>query len=220
MSTLVIPNSFSPGQTAYSGLIDANFTAVATTVNGLLDNSNINPAIGIYASQIIPTTNAQATFGGAGSLTWEIPGYLTIGGSGLVVGTTIGGIVVTAQIGTTATTGVLAIGLGTAAQAGALYVTSGSLFMAAPNVSTSGTMQLSTNGLAVEGYIVPGQPGSATAAVAAIYGGTGSPNGVISAPNASLYLRFDGTAAGTTLWYYNNSGASTSGTSWAGIAMP
>ena len=217
MSTLVIPNSFSPGQTAYSGLIDANFTAVATTVNGLLDNSNINPAIGIYASQIIPTTNAQATFGGAGSLTWEIPGYLTIGGSGLLVGTTIGGIVVTCQIGTTATTGVLAIGLGNATQAGALYVTSGSLFMAAPNASgTSGTMQLSTNGLNVLGTIIPGVTGSGTPGAAGSYGGTGSPNGVVTAPNGSLFLRYDST---TTL-YVNTSGASTSGTVWTAVTVP
>ena len=63
MSVLSIPNSFAPGQLVQSALVDANFTAIATWANGNIDNTNIGAA-GIYASQIIPTSTPQATFGG------------------------------------------------------------------------------------------------------------------------------------------------------------
>lgn len=48
------------------------------------------------------------------------------------------------------------------------------------------------------------------------FSGTGVP--AFSAPNSSLFLRFDG---GTTVhWYMNTSGASTTGTTWTAIALP
>lgn len=59
---------------------------------------------------------------------------------------------------------------------------------------------LGSNSVAVGGGTAPG-----------FYSGTGAPT--FSAPNASIYLRYDGTP-GSTIFYINTSGASTSGTTW------
>ena len=48
--------------------------------------------------------------------------------------------------------------------------------------------------------------------------GVGAPT--FRAPNGALYVRFDGTAGGTTLLYINTSGASTIGTTWTAIVTP
>ena len=48
------------------------------------------------------------------------------------------------------------------------------------------------------------------------YSGTGVPT--FSAPNASIYLRYDGTTG--SRWYANTSGASTNGTTWTNLAAP
>jgi hypothetical protein len=63
-----LPYSFSPGTLIYSAQVNANFTAVANAVNSI-DNTNIG-ASGIYASNIIPASTAQATFGGSQSYTF------------------------------------------------------------------------------------------------------------------------------------------------------
>lgn len=62
MGTLTLPWTFVNGTTADATQVDANFTAVAGSVNAI-DNTNIG-ANGIYASQIIPTAPFQAEFGG------------------------------------------------------------------------------------------------------------------------------------------------------------
>ncbi len=62
MSVLNIPNTFITGTTIQAAPFNANFTAIQTAVNSI-DNTNIGAA-GIFASQLIPTTAAQATFGG------------------------------------------------------------------------------------------------------------------------------------------------------------
>jgi hypothetical protein len=72
MSLVVIPYTFNPNTLAQSAQVNANFTAIAAVLNGSIDNTNIGPA-GIYASQIIPTTTAQATFGG-GTQKYIFPG--------------------------------------------------------------------------------------------------------------------------------------------------
>ena len=47
MSAIAIPNTFTPGTTARSSQVNANFTAVTAVVNGNLDNTNlISGAIG------------------------------------------------------------------------------------------------------------------------------------------------------------------------------
>lgn len=68
------------------------------------------------------------------------------------------------------------------------------------------------------GGILPGNGTSSARQNAAIYSGTGVPN--FSAANGSIYLRYDGTGAGSTLWYYNAPGASSSGNAWAALALP
>jgi hypothetical protein len=70
MSTLTIPNAFSPNSTIQSALVNADFNAIASWANGNIDNTNVGAA-GIYASQIIPTNGAQATFGSTQSYTFS-----------------------------------------------------------------------------------------------------------------------------------------------------
>jgi hypothetical protein len=65
VSLITIPYTFVAGTEAISAQVNANFSEIATVVNGELDNTNINSSVGIYASQIIPTSTVQATFGGA-----------------------------------------------------------------------------------------------------------------------------------------------------------
>lgn len=76
------------------------------------------------------------------------------------------------------------------------------------SVCFSGTANSFSNGLF---------PGNLTAVgKAGFFSGVGVPS--FSAPNSSLYLRYDG---GTTVhWYINTSGASTSGTTWTAVALP
>jgi len=60
-------------------------------------------------------------------------------------------------------------------------------------------------------------PGTGSApALIGHYWGIGAPT--FSAPNGTLYSRYDG-AASTTL-YVNTSGASTSGTTWTAVTVP
>jgi hypothetical protein len=58
----------------------------------------------------------------------------------------------------------------------------------------------------------------ATPVAVATYFGVGVPT--FSAPNGTLYMRYDGTEAGSTLLYINKSGASTVGTTWQAITLP
>lgn len=71
MSILTIPNTFTPGEEAFSAQVNANFSAVATAVNN------------IYPLQIIPTTLTQATFGSSLAYTFPSAVY-TDGTSGLI----------------------------------------------------------------------------------------------------------------------------------------
>lgn len=63
MPVLSIPFVFTNGTVADGNQVDADFNTVQNVVNGL-DFANIGAA-GLYASQIIPTTAAQADFGGS-----------------------------------------------------------------------------------------------------------------------------------------------------------
>ncbi|MGB8520843.1 MAG: SGNH/GDSL hydrolase family protein [Candidatus Tumulicola sp.] len=81
----VVPYVFSPGQTIYSAQVNADFNAIYGAFNTGVDNTNIGPA-GIYASQIIPTTAAQATFGGSVPYTFTTPLSGASGGIGPLTG--------------------------------------------------------------------------------------------------------------------------------------
>jgi hypothetical protein len=62
-TTCTIPYVFTNGTTINAAPFNSNFTALQTCGNNI-DNTNIGSA-GIYASQVIPLTAAEATFGGA-----------------------------------------------------------------------------------------------------------------------------------------------------------
>lgn len=62
-TTCTVPNSFTNGTTADANQVNANFSSLQACGNNI-DHTNVGAA-GIYASQIIPTSTAQATFGGA-----------------------------------------------------------------------------------------------------------------------------------------------------------
>ena len=67
----------------------------------------------------------------------------------------------------------------------------------------------------IAGPVIPGTAG--VAGTAGIYSGTGVPT--FSAPNGSLFMRYDGATSSTCL-YVNTSGASTSGTTWTAVTVP
>lgn len=69
-----VPNSFSNGTVANANQVNANFSAIAGCANSL-DWSNVGA--GFWASQIVPITVAQATFGG--SVAYTFPYGLVLG---------------------------------------------------------------------------------------------------------------------------------------------
>jgi hypothetical protein len=68
MSLVTIPFSFTPSTAAVSSQVNANFTACSNAINSI-DHTNIQSPW-LYASQIVPTTGGQATFGGAQTYTF------------------------------------------------------------------------------------------------------------------------------------------------------
>lgn len=101
MPVLSIPFVFTNGTTADGNQVDADFNTVQNVVNGL-DFANVG-VNGFFANQIIPTTLAQATFGG--SVAYNFPSGLSVTGTlstsgGLTISS--GGLNVT---GTVAVTG-------------------------------------------------------------------------------------------------------------------
>lgn len=70
MANLTIPNNFSPNTVAFSALVNQNFQQIVNW-STTIDSTNLAGGSGIYASQVIPTTGPQATFGG--SLLYTFP---------------------------------------------------------------------------------------------------------------------------------------------------
>jgi hypothetical protein len=83
---------------------------------------------------------------------------------------------------------------------------------ALPSIESGGQLSWSSNcgGINEVGALCPGN--GVTLGLACFYSGNGNPNGVLSAPNGSIYLRFDGGSSARL--YQNTSGASTNGTVW------
>lgn len=87
MSTLVIPYpSFEPNTTIVSAQVNANFAAIATTVNGNLDSTNISS---LNASKVNAGSFASGAYTFPGSLT--VTGTLTIGSLGSPLAIAYGG---------------------------------------------------------------------------------------------------------------------------------
>jgi hypothetical protein len=76
VSTLSIPNVFVNGTTINASPFNTNFNAVATAVNNI-DATNIG-TVGLYASNLLPGTSAQATFGGTAGYTFLAPSVSTV----------------------------------------------------------------------------------------------------------------------------------------------
>ena len=86
-------------------------------------------------------------------------------------------------------------------------------------IGPAGGLALTTTASAkfqIAGPVIPGTAAGG-AGTAAIYSGTGVPS--FSAPNGSLFMRYDGATTSTCL-YVNTSGASTSGTTWTAVTVP
>src|SRR5580704_10502940 len=75
-----VPYTFVNGTVANADQVNANFTAVITCLST------------IYASDIVPTNNTQATFGGGAGITYTFPGQINVQAGPLGgVFTTLGG---------------------------------------------------------------------------------------------------------------------------------
>lgn len=109
--------TFTNGTTAQSAQVNKNFSDVLACINNVT-GANIGPG-GLFASNLIPTTVAQATFGGSGAgVNYKFPGTVllpTIGTGCLNVTATTGALTPTgspcptiplaANLGGTGTTG-------------------------------------------------------------------------------------------------------------------
>lgn len=83
MSLVTKPYVFVAGATIASVQVNADFDTLYSVVNGNLDNTNIGSA-GLFASQIIPTSGAQAAFGG--SAAYQFPAGLGVTGQAVISG--------------------------------------------------------------------------------------------------------------------------------------
>jgi hypothetical protein len=88
-------NQFTTGTTILPSPVNQNFSYLVSAVTSV-DNSQIGVA-GLYPSQLIPTTIAQATFGGTGGgVNYTFPGSLTLGGGLNLPGAVISSLYVSA----------------------------------------------------------------------------------------------------------------------------
>lgn len=76
MPLVSTPFVFTPNTTILSAQVNADFSALASAINGGIDNANVG-ALGFYASQIIPLTPTEATFGG--TQTYSFPESISVG---------------------------------------------------------------------------------------------------------------------------------------------
>jgi hypothetical protein len=122
MSLVTIPYSFTPGEEAYSSQENANFTACANAINSI-DYRNIQSPY-LFASNIVPTTGAGATFGGSQNYTFPSsiiansgycpPVYTAAGGASAATVHSVQGQITAGASSTTITFAGLAIFAGTA----------------------------------------------------------------------------------------------------------
>ena len=70
------PNGSGPANIIDATSLNSNFSNICTAGNNI-NYQNIGSA-GIYASQMIPTTNAQAQFGGASTITYTFPAGVSL----------------------------------------------------------------------------------------------------------------------------------------------
>lgn len=138
-------------------------------------------------TNITGTTNINVA--GAGVTT------IGTGGTGAVnIGNATGNTSVTGSL--TASTGLTATAGGVTATAGNIDATAGNIVATAGNIiATAGNIQVSA---AAAAFVL----GNGIKIVA----GTGDPNGVVTAPEGSLYLNTNGTGTANRAWINTNSG--------------
>lgn len=195
---------FVTGQILTATVLNA-FPTAAVSAFGNIDRSNMGSA-GIDASSIIPTTTPAATFGGSQAYTFPaaiISSKAAASGAFFTVPNA---------------TAITQLFVNTATQIGGIGASligfTDSVAGIAMTLSRAGNMGL-LGTLFTGGAITPGVTATGTIGTAALYSGTGSPNTVVTAPNGSLFMRFDGGA--NTRLYINTTGASSSGTAWTAV---
>lgn len=146
-----VPNTFTNGTIAQSALVNANFAAVVACVNNI-SGANIGPG-GLWASNIIPTTVGQATFGGSGAgVNYTFPGTInlpTIGVGCLNVAATTGALTPT---GSPCPTIPLAANLGGTGTTGGSFVNGQCFFW---NGTTFATQPCATGGVTTITALAP-----------------------------------------------------------------
>jgi hypothetical protein len=144
MAIVVLPYLLTDGTTAFGDQVYANDLALANAYNGGIDNTNIGPA-GIYASQIIPTSPSQATFGG--TQTYVFPAGIQVTGS---IQASTSGI---ASFGTITATNFVASGVGN--------LTCGSSSYGPTGATVVGTVNAQGFAASLTGVTVPSNTGTA-----------------------------------------------------------
>lgn len=212
------------------------FPTAAVASFAAIDRTNMGPN-GIDASSIIPTTVTAATFGGPVGYKFnpnavgQIPLTLAApsGQTVAIFNTTLNAQNVwgvdsagRAFGNTWQLQGSATVGVGTLHWAG--LGTPDGWFFNIPSATTNG-WRFFVNNATVVGSLTPAgvlltasqvTPGvGGTIGTASIYSGTGSPSGSLSAPNGSLFLRFDGGA--NTHLYINTTGSNATGTTWTAV---
>jgi hypothetical protein len=220
VSLLTIPNTFVTGTVIAAAPFNGNFSAVATAVNNI-DNTNIGAA-GLFASNLLPATLAQATFGGAQVYTFP-------------AGIAVGGPLTAATTG--AFSGALSIGGAfTGATSGAFSSTLSALSLAingAYGITSAGLIVGSSNG-STTAYVPPvytpaGASLAATTHIvtgSSLSGGGGSVtvtlSGAAAFSSSTSYYVIAAAGAGTFVQVVLNSGTSftlTAGSGGGGITL-
>jgi hypothetical protein len=150
-------NVFVTGTTANPTPVNQNFSNLVACAEDI-DNSNIGAA-GIFASQIIPTSSTQATFGGSQPYTFTtaltVPSLTS---SGAVSGTT--GTFTGAVSGATLTSSNTVTGV--AANFSSSSNTMGALSLDGGRVSQAGDLALTLNGASNAGRVIFGSSATAS----------------------------------------------------------
>jgi len=209
MAVVVQPQVWANGQTLTAIALNANPAAfVAGFAN--IDHVNIGSA-GLYASQLIPTTGAQATFGG--SVAYTFGNGLTVNGAFSIAGA-LSGV-------TTLTTTGLITGVGVAV-GGALTTATTGTFSGAVSMAgltaTTGTFSGAVSGLTSLSIAGRGQAqsdGATSAYLPPVYSTAGA-----ALANTTHMVRGTGTCDSTGTLVVNLTGAAAfaSGTSYTVVA--
>ncbi len=184
-TTCNIPYVFTTNTTINAAPFNADFSALQTCGNNV-DNSQIGAA-GLYASNILPTNGAQATFGGSQAYSFPaglfVPSYVVAGSATAPAAPTAGDLVASRST----TTGALELGgSSSVATLDFGFTTSGKITSSVPVVAPGLT---SSAGVAVGGALSGGTTGGFSGAVSvgslsssgAVSGTTGTFSGALSA---------------------------------------